>query len=115
MDDKSTRPLRQGDVLLVPCDPPKYLVPLGVQHRTGDLIRVPQHDGRVILAYGEVTGHAHAISGDVARLFTDNGTLRMLEIINSTQLRHEEHGAIDLEPGWYQVIRQREMDDYVAD
>ncbi len=42
--------VRQGDVLVLEIDDiPK------------DARRVPRDDGRVVLAYGEVTGHAHAI------------------------------------------------------
>lgn len=43
--------IRQGDVLLVPV----AALPAGCTE-------VPQHGGRIVLAYGEVTGHAHAIA-----------------------------------------------------
>lgn len=48
---------RQGDVLLRP-----------VTKTPGNLKKVPLDKGRVILAYGEVTGHAHAIADPVELL-----------------------------------------------
>lgn len=48
---KSTPILRQGDVLLVPAAG----LPSGCTE-------VPPDKGRIVLAYGEVTGHAHAIA-----------------------------------------------------
>jgi hypothetical protein len=64
-------------------------------------------DGRVILAYGEVTGHAHAISTDFATMFTSAGE-RYLQIKPGAQLVHEEHATILLPEGFYRVIQQRE-------
>src|SRR3954453_10783779 len=48
---------RQGDVLIARIDE----VP-------EDLEAVPRDKGRVVLAYGEVTGHAHAVRGEVELL-----------------------------------------------
>jgi hypothetical protein len=44
---------RQGDVMIVPVD----AIPEGLK-------RVPLEGGRVVLAHGEVTGHAHAVVGE---------------------------------------------------
>ena len=52
--------VRQGDVLLVPADEiPDGAKPIARDH------------GRVVLAYGEVTGHAHAIAAPGATLLAD--------------------------------------------
>lgn len=51
---------RQGDVLIRPV----ASIPDGLK-------KVPLDKGRVILAYGEVTGHAHAVIGDVEFLAAD--------------------------------------------
>jgi hypothetical protein len=62
---------------------------------------------RIVLALGEVTGHAHAIASDEAELFIE-GTRRFLEVCLKADLVHEEHGTITLDRGIYEVIQQRE-------
>jgi hypothetical protein len=85
------------------------------------LKEVPLDKGRVILAYGEVTGHCHAVIGDVEFLAADLEDLeqRFLRVENEAQLVHEEHRTITVAPGDYGVLRQREFRDeapvYVAD
>ena len=68
--------------------------------------------GDVILAFGEVTGHAHRIKRDQtekpsARLF-DVGAERYLQIAERVALTHEEHSAIFLEAGTYRQAFQFE-------
>lgn len=71
---------------------------------------VPKDGGRVILAYGEVTGHAHAVIGPVEFLATDLAEMnrRFLKVEKEAQVVHEEHDTITLPPGLYEVRRQRE-------
>ena len=118
---------RQGDVLLV------------------EVKAIPKHakdvtpKDRVVLAYGEVTGHAHAFYPEVVELSAfdkalgkkinppalkaklwDAGAERFLQVAEKTALRHEEHDAIEVPAGNYRVIQQREYDDtmqqrFVAD
>jgi hypothetical protein len=95
------QPLRQGDVLLVPIAPSR--IPAGHV--------VPRDGGRIVLAYGEVTGHAHAIESATAVLTETDTERRFLQIMERAFLRHEEHGTITLEPGAYEVRRQREWTD----
>jgi hypothetical protein len=97
----SRKQYRQGDVLLVEIDQPS---------RTGKPIN--PENGRITLARGELSGHAHAIQeGDgKAKLFEGAGDRRYLLMTEIGRLEHEEHGAIVLEPGWYEVRRQREYD-----
>ena len=88
---------RQGDVLLIPVAaiPPRAKA-------------VEAEGGRIVLAYGEATGHAHAIAAPGARLFSE-GTNRFLEVsAGGATLAHEEHAAIPLPAGAYRVILQRE-------
>ena len=70
--------------------------------------------GRIVLAYGEVTGHAHAVLEDSAKLY-DGGEKaleeRFLKVFKPVMLRHEEHTHIELIPGIYRVRRQREWTD----
>ncbi len=55
---------------------------------------------------GEVTGHSHRLlEGDV--LEDAQGAL-FLRVIQETQVVHQEHHAIALAPGCYQISRQRE-------
>jgi hypothetical protein len=67
---------------------------------------------RVVFAYGEVTGHAHAIAYDESNMewFEDaaNGNRYFRVLHTPVELRHEEHSPITLDPGTYRVKRQRE-------
>ena len=62
---------------------------------------VPRDEGRVILAYGEATGHAHAFDVFAASLLEAEGG-RYLKLREAAELKHEEHGAITVAPGSYQ-------------
>jgi len=89
---------RQGDVFVEKCEKPR-----------GQLTPVEPDKGRVVLAYGEVTGHAHALSPKDARLYEVKGWVdRLLVVTKATALLHEEHAPITLPPGQYRVRRQRE-------
>lgn len=101
MKKEMLKQYRQGDVLLVEIDQPS---------RTGKPIN--PEEGRIILAQGELSGHAHAIrKGEGAvKLFEGSGDRRYLLMTEIGRLEHEEHGPIVLEPGWYEVRRQREYD-----
>lgn len=92
--------IRQGDVLLIP-----------VRAIPAKATPVQRDNGRVILAYGEVTGHAHAVADtlqDPACELLATGDSTYLRVDRISQLVHEEHSALALEPGAYRVIRQRE-------
>ncbi len=91
---------RQGDVLLVKME--LAALPTGAVAQEGN-------DGRIVLAYGEVTGHAHAIDSAYAKMYQWNGD-RLIEVKPGGRLVHEEHNPIDLEPGYYKVIQQREYE-----
>ncbi len=91
---------RQGDVLLVETK-------LASDAQLKELPR----DGkdRIVLAYGETTGHAHAITNRVARFFEEAGTDRWLLVVpEETELVHEEHAPVKVEVGVYIVIHQHE-------
>lgn len=95
-----------------------------------------REDGRIILAHGEVTGHAHQVLTAVdlevptlaqAQFFEVDG-VRELVVLEPCVLVHEEHGRIALDPqtpvqvrqgdvllhptgpGTWRVVRQREWD-----
>lgn len=91
---------RQGDILLVPVKS----IPNAVEV-------IERDQGRIILAYGEVTGHAHAIKDKRATLFRDPKLAAIFMHISGdapVALEHDEHAAIHVPPGKYQIIRQRE-------
>lgn len=65
---------------------------------------------RVVLALGEVTGHAHVLSApEIEELHDPDLERRFLRVLGEGGLlTHEEHGTITIPPGDYEVIRQRE-------
>jgi hypothetical protein len=64
---------------------------------------------RIVLAYGEVTGHAHAIHDiDSVDVFVGKNGELYLSVKGDVALRHEEHAAIALPPGNYERVIQRE-------
>jgi len=72
---------------------------------------IARENGRVILAHGEVTGHAHAIKDERATLFRDPKLAAVFLNVSGdglVALEHDEHDRIEIPPGSYRVIRQRE-------
>lgn len=101
---------RQGDILLIP-----------VRSIPDGATSVQRENGRVVLAYGEATGHVHAIADPEAELLAVSEQAdRWLRVRTQVaQLSHQEHGTITLPAGNYIVRRQREYQPeavrYVAD
>ncbi|MDB5801762.1 MAG: hypothetical protein JWL63_2701 [Rhodocyclales bacterium] len=114
--------IRQGDVQLEPVSK----LPAGCTEIAPD-------GERIVLAYGEVTGHAHAIYDHVvvpnhraelaaeeiadaaiaraqakARLWQASNGVRYLEVSETVNLCHEEHTAHALVPGIYKLPVQVE-------
>ena len=86
---------RLGDVLLVPATLPEAATAITT---TGD----------VILAYGEITGHAHRIKESAKVRVWSAGAERFLQVMETTALTHEEHAPITLLPGVYKLPQQVE-------
>jgi hypothetical protein len=105
--NRSTK--RQGDILLVPVEK----VPDGLKE-------VPRENGAIVLAEGEATGHLHKIEAPEATFLADDlasieGRFLIIEAEAATAdaaqgvaLEHPEHDTVVLEPGAYEVRRQRE-------
>lgn len=109
--------IRQGDVQLQPV----ATLPQGCKE-------LPPEGNRIVLAHGEVTGHAHAIYDHIvtpgaadeiaeaaierakskARLWVAPNGSRYLEVTETVTLRHEEHTAHTLHPGIYHLPTQVE-------
>lgn len=100
--------LRQGDVALAKVSE-KFDVNMELKKRESQ-------SGRLILAYGEATGHHHSISlldYPDAELFDVVGEAeKMLLRIGEkgAVIEHQEHAHISLKPGWYEVHIQTEYD-----
>ena len=95
---------RQGDVWIERIE----TVPQGAKAvtRTGD----------VILAYGEVTGHAHRIAAPLGAVDVLQEADRIiLRVRFPVTVQHEEHRPITLEPGIYASYVQREYDPIEAE
>lgn len=89
---------RQGDVFVKKVD----RLPNGNQQN------IERDKGRIVLAYGEVTGHAHAIKDKNACLLKIDNKVFLTVIDNPVDLSHEEHSTITLPVGNYEVIRQKQ-------
>jgi hypothetical protein len=75
---------------------------------------IQAENGRIILAYGEATGHHHslALSSRVTMFLDDGGNgstpITYLKIEKDlVPLEHQEHSALTIEPGDYKVIIQQ--------
>lgn len=88
--------VRQGDVLLVRKGKPKGAG------------KLPREDGAVVLAHGEVTGHKHQLRGPQVNYFRDSGHEYLTVIGAPEPLVHEEHSAIPMAPGDYELAQQVE-------
>jgi hypothetical protein len=96
--------VRQGDILLEKIDQ----LPQGLEKL--------ESAERIIIAEGELTGHAHTINAECAVLFREQHTgVTYLDIFEAlTALEHQEHAPIMLQKGFYKVTRQREYDPFLS-
>ena len=70
-----------------------------------------------VLAEGEATGHTHTIEGN-AQIFENlNEDLdnKFLEVFDEVKLVHQEHKQINIRPGKYVVIIEREYNPFEED
>jgi hypothetical protein len=92
---------RQGDILLIQTD----RVAAGEPQE--------RRDGRLVIAAGEATGHAHAILDDHADILVSGEGAEELRLLvvggdGPVALVHEEHATISVPPGVYEIRRKRE-------
>jgi hypothetical protein len=89
---------RHGDVDLLPVN----TVPKGAKKE--------KHSGEFVLAWGEVTGHAHRLKVKDPKHMeiyeTEEGTI--LKLKAAATLTHEEHDTITIQPGIYRQRQERE-------
>lgn len=87
-------------------------------YRQGDLLFKKVHNvpkevsisGDKVLALGESTGHMHQTLNTPIMRMGEDRSIQYLEIVDPDTVVHEEHKPITLEPGTWQVVRQREFD-----
>lgn len=71
----------------------------------------PENRERIILAYGEVTGHCHEVAVedlDKVQLYSLDGKMYLHVEENGVRVTHQEHDVAILPIGNYEVIHQRE-------
>ena len=88
--------IRHGDVWVESAP-----VPVNAQAKAG-----------TVLAYGEVTGHAHRLLMDGLLYEAEDGTTYIRVPNEGTTLTHEEHGPVTIPGGDYLVRIQREWDPF---
>lgn len=94
----------QGDIPLFP--------------HTGEIVgNKIDHNGSVVLALGEKTGHKHVITvPDIldmdAYKIPEGGWI--LTLRKEGQLTHNQHGALTIAPGTYRVGQEREFDHFAT-
>lgn len=89
---------RQGDVLIE-----------RIAEIPSDVKPKKREHGDIVLAHGEVTGHHHGITDRHVEGFVDGLGVTYLDVKKAVAaLHHQEHSTIELPPGKYRVIRQRE-------
>jgi hypothetical protein len=93
--------IRQGDVLITPCKE----IPSSAKVADAE-------SGRLIVARGEATGHHHSFPWQRgATLFRDDGAgsggAQFVRVEDAVALEHQEHSALTVEPGKYEVRIQR--------
>jgi hypothetical protein len=91
---------QQGDVLLFVVDS----VPAKAKPRNSD----PRG---LVLAEGEATGHAHVIHDSGCALMEDEDKTYLTTKKGATVV-HEEHKAVTVPPGTYEVRKVREVDPF---
>ena len=88
--------VRQGDILIE-------------QIKSIPQAKKQDNKERIILAYGEATGHHHSIEvTESTESFIDESGTLYLSLGKDTVLEHQEHAKIDLPSGKYKVTIQRE-------
>ncbi len=96
---KAPQHIRHGDCLLTRVD----ALPNGTSI---------QHKGEHILAYGEITGHAHRLhvkSPDNMKVIQVNGDTYIC-LMEMGTLTHEEHKQLEIVPAIYKLSFEREHD-----
>ncbi len=98
---KRRKPIRQGDVMLVPVE----TIP--------EDAKAQRPSRKLVLAEGEKTGHHHVLQGEKLEELLLPGDVaeieqRFVRVLSEATLEHQEHSTLTIPPGDYEVRRQRE-------
>jgi hypothetical protein len=95
----NNRLYRQGDILFAEVSKEEFdRMPRYAQEKRNE---------SGVIATGETTGHMHRLTGD-GTLFGMTDQMMWIVAGDETVVVHDEHAPIQLEKGYYKVIRQRE-------
>jgi len=94
---------QQGDVLIE-----------SVERIPAEAREVKHNNGRLILAAGEATGHAHAITALGAMLLQKDNDL-FVTTKEETEVVHEEHGTVVLPAGDFKIRKVVEFDHFMEE
>lgn len=95
---KNKNQIQQGDVLFQ-----------RVSQLPKGCLKLPEENGKLIIARGEQSGHHHAITTKEAVLWELEGDL-YLEATAPVTITHEEHKALEIPEGIYKIGRVKEYD-----
>lgn len=91
--------LRQGDVLFIKVK----------EAPASEAAAIEREAGRIVVAKGEVTGHAHTITTPDVVMY-EHQSIRWLVAPHEFVLEHQEHSPLTIAPGIWRVAYQREYD-----
>jgi hypothetical protein len=96
--------LQQGDVMLEKVD-----------ELPADGKAVQAKNGTYVLAYGEATGHKHALEDVEGIKVVEKDGLFYVSVEKSALLTQEEHGTVMIPEGVWRVDRVREYDHFAQE
>lgn len=77
--------------------------------------QIQPENGKLILAYGEVTFHSHAAQAIPGNALYELDGQRYLETTDGTTITHEEHKPVQVPPGEYMIGIVREYDHFAEE
>lgn len=78
----------------------------------GKIKKIKNDKRGIVLAEGEHTGHCHSIEEISDAELIQIGNKLLLQVDKPVTLKHQEHNAITIEPGIWEVGRIQEYDYY---
>lgn len=68
-----------------------------------------------VLAEGETTGHSHKLDGRFTIYQEPQTELKFMFVEAPTKIKHEEHTTIEIAPGIYKILIEREFSPFDSD
>jgi len=89
---------RHGDVLLRRVERPK------------DVKIEKENVKKHTIAFGEATGHHHTIYAEKINALSGFDERKYVEIVGKATLKHQEHKALSIDSGTYEIVIEHEHD-----